>query len=181
MPNLPDATHPSLLRWVERDRSLAQRMHRASAAPLLVLLLGAASRLGDGVVWYSTILALPWMGGATGTACALRMTLLGLVDLAIYRVVKRHFARRRPFIACPGVKARARCLDEHSFPSGHALHAVAFGTLLCAYYPGLGWIVWPFVALVAASRVVLGLHFPSDVVVGAALGWIMATSVLMLF
>src|ERR1700710_3002720 len=108
MPHLPDAPL-SLHRWAERDRSLAQRLHRASAAPLLVLLLGAVSRLGDGVIWYAAIVLLPWLGGASGTACALRMVLLGLVNLAIYRVVKRHFARRRPFVACEGVKACARC------------------------------------------------------------------------
>jgi undecaprenyl-diphosphatase len=181
VPNLREPPPPALHRWVERDRSLAQAMHRATTRPAVLLLLTLVSRLGDGAIWYATLFALPWLGGATGTACALRMLLLGSLNLVIYRITKRHFARRRPFIACPGVRACARCLDEHSFPSGHAMHAVAFGTLLAAYYPGLAWAIWPFVALVAASRVVLGLHFPSDVVVGAALGWFIATSVLVLF
>lgn len=180
-PNAPDRLPPALHRWVERDRSLAQAMHRATAHPSVRRFLMAISWLGDGIAWYATMIALPWVAGPTGTACALRMLLLGAVDLVIYRITKRHFARPRPFVDCPGVRACARCLDEHSFPSGHALHAVAFGTLLCAYYPQLAWVVWPFVALIAASRVVLGLHFPSDVVVGAALGWFMATSVLVLF
>jgi undecaprenyl-diphosphatase len=180
MSNAPD-TPPSLLRWIERDRSLAQVLHRATAVPSVLLLLVVVSWLGDGVVWYATMLALPWVGGVDGTACALRMLLLGGLNLVIYKITKRHFARSRPFIACPGVRACARCLDEHSFPSGHTLHAVAFGTLLCAYYPALAWLLWPFVAMVAMSRVVLGLHFPSDVVVGAALGWFMARLVLGLF
>lgn len=171
----------TLLKWIERDRSLAQLLHRASAKPSVRLLLTLVSRLGDGVVWYATFLALPWLGGATGVACTLRMLLLGAVNLVIYLITKRHFARPRPFVVCPGVQARARCLDEYSFPSGHAMHAVAFATMLSAYYPGLEWVVWPFAALVAASRVVLGLHFPSDVVVGAALGWVTARSVLGLF
>ena len=185
MPNRSDTPRSlhrwTLRRWVERDRSLAQLLHRATARPSVLLLLTGVSRLGDGVVWYATFLLLPWLGGASGVACMLRMLLLGAVNLVIYRITKRHFARPRPFVACPGVRACARCLDEHSFPSGHTMHAVAFATLLSAYYPGLAWIVWPFAALVAASRVVLGLHFPSDVVVGAALGGVTARSVLSLF
>jgi undecaprenyl-diphosphatase len=167
--------------WAERDRALTQLIHRASASPALVRLLAAASRLSDGLVWYATALALPWLGGATGTACALRMVMLGVLDLCVYKIMKRHFARPRPYVDCPGVRACTKALDEHSFPSGHTLHAVGFGTMLTVYYPGLGWLVWPFVALVAASRVVLGLHYPSDVVVGALIGWFMATSVLVLF
>jgi len=181
MRDAPEPPLPALHRWVERDRSLAQACHRGTARPALLLTMVWVSRLGDGVIWYATMLALPWVGGPNGTACALRMLLLGGLNLAIYLIVKRHFARRRPFVACPGVRACGRCLDEHSFPSGHVLHAVAFGTVLCAYYPMLAWIVWPFAALVAGSRVVLGLHFPSDVVAGAALGGFMALSVLGLF
>ena len=156
-------------------------MHRATAQPSIVFVLVVVSWLADGIAWYGTIIALPWFGGASGIPCALRMFCLGLVNLAIYKIIKRHFARPRPYAACPGIRARARSLDEHSFPSGHMLHAVGFGTLLCAYYPGLAWIVWPFTVLVALSRVVLGLHYPSDVLVGALIGWFMATSVLVLF
>lgn len=178
--NLPDSTSAPP-KWIERDRSLARLLHRATASPWLVLLLRGVSRLSDGLIWYAVVLALPLFGGATGTACALRLVLLGAVNLTIYRIVKRHFARARPFMACPGVTARARCLDEHSFPSGHSLHALAFGTMLHAYYPAFGWAIWPFVGLVMLSRVVLGLHYPSDVLVGAAIGWFTSTCVLVLF
>jgi undecaprenyl-diphosphatase len=181
IPNTPERLRLSPHKWIERDRSWARAMHRATARAAVRPVLAGVSWLSDGIVWYATMLVLPWLPVPNATACSLRMALLGLIDLAIYRILKRHFARPRPFVSCPDVHACARCLDEHSFPSGHVLHAVAFGTMLCTYYPPLVWIVWPFVALVAASRVVLGLHYPSDVVVGAVLGWFMATSVLVLF
>ncbi len=168
-------------RWAERDRSWTRAIHRAAASEVLVRLLLVVSRLSNGAVWYAVALALPWVGGANGTACALRMTGVGLVDLFFYKVLKRHFARPRPFVGCPGVRARGPTLDEHSFPSGHTLHAVGFTVIFCTYYPALGWVVWPFTALVALSRIVLGLHYPSDVVVGALIGWGVATSVLVLF
>jgi undecaprenyl-diphosphatase len=167
--------------WVERDRGWTRRLHRASARPAVLRLLVLVSRLADGWLWYAIVVALPWLGGANGTACAIRMLGLGVLDLLVYKIIKRHFARPRPCVGCPDIHACTPSLDEHSFPSGHTLHAIAFALLLSAYYPALEWVLWPFAALVALSRVVLGLHYPSDVIAGAAIGWVMARSVLVLF
>ncbi len=178
---MPVTPPTALHRWIERDRSIAQALQRVQRYPWLLWILIAASRLGDGMVWYGTMLLLPLAGGAQGMACVLRMLLLGTLNVSIYRIIKRHFARPRPFVTCPGVRAGAPCLDVYSFPSGHTMHAIAFGALLSNYYPALGWVVWPFAALVAASRVMLGLHYPSDVIAGAALGAATAYSALSLF
>ncbi|HKX43381.1 MAG TPA: phosphatase PAP2 family protein [Burkholderiaceae bacterium] len=167
--------------WVARDRSWSQRLHRrATARPLLLRAAVGVSHLSDGMIWYAAILLLPWFGGPHGSACALRMLGLGVLNLIIYTILKRHFARPRPYVDCPDIRACARSLDEYSFPSGHAMHAVAFSSLLVAYYPVLAWVLWPFAAIVALSRVVLGLHYPSDVAVGAVLGWLTAKAMLVL-
>ena len=71
-------------------------------------------------------------------------------------------------------------LDRYSFPSGHTLHAVSFTVLATAYFPALGWVLVPFASLVAASRVVLGLHYPTDVLAGALLGTMLAGGALAL-
>jgi undecaprenyl-diphosphatase len=61
-------------------------------------------------------------------------------------------------------------LDEFSFPSGHTLHAVAFSVVALAYFPALAVVLTPFIVLTAISRIALGLHYPSDVFAGAAIG-----------
>ena len=166
-------------RWVDRDRRWAVACHRIASWPAVVLALVLASRLGNGPLWYVLIALLPLVDGRHGAACALQMLGVGALNLAIYRYIKRRTCRPRPFVSCPGIRACTDALDEHSFPSGHTLHAMAFAIVLAFHYPWAAWIVGPFALLVAASRMVLGLHYPSDVAVGAAIGVVSAVGVLM--
>jgi undecaprenyl-diphosphatase len=130
----------------------------------------SASRLGDGIIWYVLILALPLLYGAAAVRPALVMAGSGAVGVAIYTLLKRVCVRERPFIRYAAIDRRAVPLDRYSFPSGHTLHAVSFAWQVTAHFPELGWVLWPLAALIAASRVVLGLHYPSDVVAGAGIG-----------
>ncbi len=149
-------------------------MHGAATRSWVVRLLTAASRVGDGWLWYAIVVCLPWAGGAAGPSASVRMIGVAVVDLIVYRIVKRWIARPRPFHTCPGIRACTRTLDEFSFPSGHTLHSVACSVILTAYYPMVGWLVWPITMVIAVSRVVLGLHYPSDVVVGGLIGAVTA-------
>ena len=91
--------------------------------------------------------------------------------------LKRATARTRPCLAHAGILAGARALDRYSFPSGHTLHAVAFTAVVASAYPALAWALVPFTLLVAASRVVLGLHYPTDVAAGALVGAVVAATI----
>lgn len=166
--------------WAERDRLGALWLHRAAASPLVVLLLVLVSRLGDGMLWYSVMVLLPFLGGPGGWTCAIQMGLVGAINLVIYLLLKHGIARERPFMSCPEIRACARALDQFSFPSGHTLHAVAFSMVIANTYPVLAPLLWTFTALVALSRVVLGLHYPSDVLAGAGIGALIAALALSL-
>jgi undecaprenyl-diphosphatase len=129
-----------------------------------------ASRLGDGVVWYVLIGLLPLMAGRAGLGVSLRMAVAGLVGLLLYKALKHRLVRERPFITHQAIVGAAVPLDRFSFPSGHTLHAVCFTILAIDAFPMLAWVLVPLALLIALSRVVLGLHYPSDVLAGAALG-----------
>lgn len=156
----------------------AQALHRAAARPLLLHVLALCSRLADGPLWVGLMLLQPWVKAGGGRQAVL-MLLLGAVNLALYYSLKRSTRRQRPFERCDDIRARAKVPDAFSFPSGHTLHAFSFALLLSAFYPALAPLLWSFAALVGLSRVVLGLHFPSDVLIGAAVGTATASLVLM--
>ncbi|WP_426689242.1 phosphatase PAP2 family protein [Rhodanobacter ginsengiterrae] len=128
------------------------------------------SRLGDGVFWYTLMLTLGLLGGQRGLFAALHMAATGLTALLLYQALKRWTKRPRPYRACPGVNAHLPPLDEFSFPSGHTMQAVSFTVVALAWYPQLAPLLLTFTTLVAASRVVLGLHYPSDVLAAIVLG-----------
>lgn len=128
------------------------------------------SRLGDGAAWYALMAALVLVDSADGLLASAHLAFTGVVALGLYRVLKRYTQRPRPFVFDQRIRALVAPLDEFSFPSGHTLHAVAFSLVAVAHYPVLAWALVPFTASVAASRVVLGLHYPSDVLAATVLG-----------
>ena len=159
------------LRADRAEHRLCLIANAAARRRALRALFRGVSRLGDGVVWYALMASMPlWLGWAEGARAALHMVAVGAVGLALYKVLKRTLVRERPFVGLVGIECAMPPLDRYSFPSGHTLHAVAFTTLGVAFVPPLAVVLVPFALLVAASRVVLGLHYPSDVLVGAALG-----------
>ena len=128
------------------------------------------SRLGDGPLWYGLIVLIPVLFGRENIHVSLRMAAAGMSGLIIYKLIKKITERPRPFVKSISIVPGTAPLDQYSFPSGHTLHAVCFTLIAIHYLPGLSWVLVPFAFLVAMSRVVLGLHYPSDVLVGASIG-----------
>lgn len=137
-------------------------------------------RLGDGFIWYSMLVALPLYYGETATGPAVHMAATALVGVAVYKFLKTKLLRERPFASHAEVTAVSAPMDRYSCPSGHTLQAILFLVMLNAYFPPVAAIMLPFCLSVAASRVILGLHYPSDVLAGALIGWLVATASLTL-
>lgn len=128
------------------------------------------SRLGDGAFWLA-ILIIVWM--SKGVAYGLQLIFVvvaGLLGTGIYKYLKHKTVRPRPYQVHQVIVLGERPLDHFSFPSGHTLHAV-MATIVFGYIqPMMLLIMMPFTILIALSRMVLGLHYPSDVIVGALIG-----------
>lgn len=168
-----DAALARIQRWDER---VSVRVNRGARQRPVVLLLQLVSWLGNGILWYALMLALLLAETREAVMPVLHMAFVGAVCTCCYKMVKHTTVRSRPYQVNPLVLARAGALDRFSFPSGHTLHAVAFSLIACVYYPGLGLVLWLFTLLTAISRVALGLHYPSDVIAGGALGALIAAA-----
>lgn len=167
-------------RWSLHDAGWCLRSNRLCARAGVLRYFAAVSRLGDGVFWYALMGVLAVAGGTRGAQAAAHMAVIGLASLLLYKLLKRWTRRPRPFARDVRIRAWVAPLDEFSFPSGHTLHAVAFTLVALAHVPLLAWLLIPFSASVAASRVVLGLHYPSDVLAATAIGSALAGTSLLL-
>ena len=128
------------------------------------------SRLGDGAFWYAMLLVVWYVQGLNYSVQILYVFLGSLVGTTIYKLLKQKTVRPRPYQVHQVIIMGERPLDHFSFPSGHTLHAVMISALLGYIVPALLVLMLPFTILVALSRMVLGLHYPSDVLVGALIG-----------
>lgn len=161
------ATLERLLAW---DGACVLALNRLLAYPRCGTCARWISRLGNGELWGVLLVALALLPGGAGLRCALQLAAASLLGLTIYKLVKTRAARPRPYVQMEGLRLGAPPLDEHSFPSGHVLHAVSFAVIVTAYFPALGLALAAFAVLTAVVRVVLALHYPSDVMAGIAIG-----------
>lgn len=137
---------------------------------LLTTLMRAVTRTGDAPsVVAALLLAVVLRPGRT----AVLVTASTLVALAIFSAAKRLCRRTRPL-----VHALIAAPDRFSMPSGHATSAWAIAVSVAALMPALAALAFAWALAVSFSRVVLGVHYPFDVAVGASLGTLSAVVVL---
>jgi undecaprenyl-diphosphatase len=164
-------------RFDHAELALCLRVNRGCRYPAVRRFFATISRLGDGLFWYLLIFAFA-ISGPQGASVAAQMAVAGLAGVALYKQLKHRLVRERPFISYSAISLGIAPLDRYSFPSGHTLHAVCFTLIATAHLPELAPMLIPFALLVAVSRVVLGLHYPTDVLAGAAIGTVLARSAL---
>ena len=153
------------------DRTLAEAAAGLRSAPLTAVMTLASA-------WWVKSLVI----AGIGTAADLRRRpgrlpptpLLAGIALLIASLasgaLKDLIGRLRPPLADGTLSALVALPADASFPSGHATSAFAAAGVVAALHPRLRAPVLGLAALVALSRVYLGVHFPSDVLAGAALG-----------
>ncbi|GIX21921.1 MAG: phosphatase PAP2 family protein [Gammaproteobacteria bacterium] len=160
---------PWMQRIVQGELSTSLWFNRACYGPVQRF-FATVSWLGDGKLWYGLMALLPLVQGWDGAETSLRMIAAGVVGLLVYKLIKQYTRRPRPCAAHPAIRAGTPPLDAYSLPSGHTLHAVSFTLILVAAEPALAPLLVPLTLSIAASRLVLGLHYPSDVLLGALIG-----------
>jgi undecaprenyl-diphosphatase len=153
-----------------RDHGLMRRLNRWRAPRWIRYWMIAATRMGDGWLWYALgIILLLWGGpqrfsavGAAGSAA--------IAGIIVFKALKRLSHRQRPCQLEPHCWSKVLPPDKFSFPSGHTMTAFSIALVLSYYYPSLEGTLLFLALSIGFSRIVLGMHFLSDVLAGIVLG-----------
>lgn len=126
------------------------------------------SRSADGhgylVVLFAAMLLSQWL--------LLKILIVGFVtERVIYFVLKNSLKRPRPEQAIASFTSAVRPADQFSFPSGHTSAAFFMVSVGAVFVPALLEVLWVWAVCVGASRVIIGVHFPTDIIAGATLGY----------
>ena len=128
------------------------------------------SKTADGFYYPAIPLAL-WLADSPRAFPVLMALCFAFsIERPLYFVLKRSCKRHRPADILPGFDSFIVPSDKFSFPSGHTSGAFLMATVLTAFFPMLIPACFVWASTVALSRIFLGVHFPTDTLVGALLG-----------
>lgn len=128
------------------------------------------SRLGDGPAYLVLGLVLLYTEPFSGPLFFVQALAAFLLELPLYVLLKQVIRRPRPSELPDALEALIQPSDRFSFPSGHAGAAFLMATLITLHYPVWALAAYPLALIIGFSRVVLGVHYPTDIVAGAVLG-----------
>lgn len=163
------------------DHRLMRRVHRWRAPRWFRILMILSTRGGDGWLWYALGIILYFYGGPHRFAAIGAAGSAAVAGIFLFRALKKTSHRQRPCDIEPHCWSSVLPPDRYSFPSGHSITAFAVAVSIGLFYPELMASLLTAAILIAASRIILGMHFLSDVVVGSAIGVVLATAAFHVF
>ena len=163
------------------DHRLMRRVHRWRAPRWFRIVMIGATRGGDGWLWYTLGLILLVYGGDHRFAAIGAGSSAAVAGIFLFRTLKHASRRKRPCEIEPHCWAKILPPDRYSFPSGHAITAFGVAMSIGLFYPQLEGCLLVAAFLIAGSRIILGMHFLSDVLAGSAIGAILGVTAFHIF
>jgi len=152
------------------DQRLMRRVNRWRPPHWIRIWMILATRAGDGWLWYALGTLILAFGGAARFAAVAAAGISCGLGAALFFFLKRLTGRKRPCAIASHCWATLLPPDQFSFPSGHSISAFAFAVSIGHFEPSLLYGLLFCALSVAISRIMLGLHYLSDVVVGSLIG-----------
>ncbi len=160
-----------MLHFITRnDFRVMQRANNWAAPRWVQICALSATRLGDGWLWCALGGAILLLGDGDRYAALGAEGLAAVASVLSFMGLKRLAGRRRPCAVEPHCWAKLLPPDHFSFPSGHTMTAFAIAIAVSLFYPVCSPVLFFFAFSIAISRILLGMHFVSDVLAGVLLG-----------
>ncbi len=156
------------------DVEVFRFLNQAIANPVTDKFFTYITILNHWVIAYVILIGILWFkGGRLGKLSVLGILLTILVsDQLSSHLLKNLFERVRPCNALENVRILVPCLGSYSMPSSHAVNNFAAAAFFGGLYPKYKTVLYSTATLIALSRPIVGVHYPSDILVGAVIGWI---------
>jgi undecaprenyl-diphosphatase len=152
-----------------------RKIHRWKAPRWFRILMIMMTRLGDGWLWYSIGLILLVFGGSQRFLAIGAAATAAAIGIFLFRSLKHASRRKRPCEIEPHCWSSILPPDKYSFPSGHSITAFAIAMSVGLFYTDLQAVLIVVALLIASSRIILGMHFLSDVLAGSIIGILLGT------
>jgi len=153
-----------------RDHRIMRRLNNWRAPRWIRFWMLSATRMGDGWLWYSLGALLLAFGGPRGYLAFAAAGAAAIFGIFVFKALKKLSRRPRPCQLQPHCWANVLPPDQFSFPSGHTMTAFSIALVVSYFYPGLEGPLYFLAMSIGVSRIVLGMHFLSDVLAGTVLG-----------
>ncbi|MBT9155940.1 MAG: Major phosphate-irrepressible acid phosphatase [Firmicutes bacterium] len=166
---------------LETDIAVYYFMNRRLHGRVVVTFMRGITLFGETYAAVGVGLLALLLGWVSDTAVGVHATLVIGISQVVVQSVKRLVHRTRPYVVHEWSLTKNPPACQYSFPSGHTACAFAWTLVLGLFYPHLQPLLYPLAFLVGMSRVVLGFHYLTDVLVGAAISYgtyILVTGVL---
>ena len=161
----------ALLEYIShRDIYLLKMINNSWNCKTLDFIMPAMTYLGSFSFMFIFCTAAFLLSNALLSTIAVKAMISVTLSTGIGKILKVSVTRLRPFINIPNLNIKKISIDKYSFPSGHTAAAFSLAVIIALYFPIFGFITIPLAFCVGISRMYIGVHYPTDVIVGMFIG-----------
>ena len=166
---------------LQLDTTTCLWFYRWQQTPSLIRLARLVSHTGDGQLYAVLAIAIFLFADIHSASFVQTGLLAFCFELPAFMTLKKLIRRDRPFVKMPHFQSAIQPHDKFSMPSGHTAAAFLMASLVSHCYPEFAALAYCWAALIGISRVVLGVHYPGDILAGALLGCLCTRASILLF